>query len=132
MGFFPTDEQFQFESVNKWPSDGIEVSAEQHDALFPVPEGQYIDTVDGFPAWVDLPPPSHDELVATAEVEKQRLISAANDYMNSKQWPGKAAMGRLKDVEKAQYNAWIDYLEAVEAIDTSTAPEIEWPIPPEV
>ena len=52
--------------------------------------------------------------------------------MNSKQWPGKAAMGRLKDSEKAQYNAWLDYLDELEAVDTSKAPEIAWPSPPAV
>ncbi len=31
--------------------------------------------------------------------------------MNSKQWPGKAAIGRLKGEELAQYNLWLDYLE---------------------
>lgn len=49
--------------------------------------------------------------------------------MNSKQWPGKAAMGRLTDSEKAQYNAWLDYLDTLEIVDTSTAPDINWPIP---
>ncbi|WP_275219723.1 tail fiber assembly protein, partial [Citrobacter freundii] len=25
-----------------------------------------------------------------------------------------------------QYNAWLDYLDALEAVDTSTAPDITW------
>ncbi|MFG1167277.1 MULTISPECIES: tail fiber assembly protein, partial [Enterobacteriaceae] len=37
-----------------------------------------------------------------------------------------AAMGRLKDAEKVQYNAWLDYLDALELVDTSSAPDIEW------
>ncbi|MFG1163879.1 MULTISPECIES: tail fiber assembly protein, partial [Enterobacteriaceae] len=43
-----------------------------------------------------------------------------------------AAMGRLKDAEKVQYNAWLDYLDALEMVDTSGAPDIEWPTPPAV
>lgn len=39
-------------------------------------------------------------------------------------------MGRLKEAEKAQYNAWLDCLDALEAIDTSSAPDIEWPTLP--
>ncbi|WP_284296491.1 tail fiber assembly protein, partial [Citrobacter portucalensis] len=58
-------------------------------------------------------------------------IDQANDYMNSKQWPGKAAMGRLKDSEKVQYNAWLDYLDELEAVDTAAAPDIKWPEKPE-
>lgn len=85
---------------------------------------------DGLPSWEKLPPPTHEEQIAAAELQKQRLTNQANEYMNSKQWPGKAAMGRLKDAEKAQYNLWLDYLDALEAVDTSSAPDIKWPTPP--
>ncbi|OZU14665.1 hypothetical protein CCO49_23710 [Salmonella enterica subsp. arizonae serovar 47:z4,z23:-] len=47
--------------------------------------------------------------------------------MNSKQWPGKVAIGRLKGDELVQYNFWLDYLDEVTAVDTSTAPDISWP-----
>ncbi|EGB1728103.1 tail fiber assembly protein, partial [Escherichia coli] len=50
----------------------------------------------------------------------------------SRQWPGKAAIGRLKGEELAQYNLWLDYLDALEMVDTSGAPDIEWPTPPAV
>ena len=75
---------------------------------------------------------STDAQIKFADDEKSRLTQGANDYINSKQWPGKAAMGRLKDTEKAQYNLWLDYLDALEAVDTSSAPKINWPVPPEV
>ncbi len=61
-----------------------------------------------------------------------QLIDEANAYMNSKQWPGKAAIGRLKGDDLAQYNLWLDYLDALEAVDTSNAPDINWPERPEV
>lgn len=70
--------------------------------------------------------------VATADAEKQSRIDQANDYMNNKQWPGKSALGRLKDTEKGQYNLWLDYLDALEAVDTSSAPDISWPSSPVV
>ncbi|MDU5232377.1 tail fiber assembly protein [Actinomyces sp.] len=73
---------------------------------------------------------STDAQIKLADNEKSRLIQDANDYINSKQWPGKAAMGRLKDTEKAQYNLWLDYLDELEAVDTSTAPDIIWPEAP--
>lgn len=85
---------------------------------------------DGMPAWGDIPAPTHEQLVAAAEAEKQSRIDQANDYMNGKQWPGKAAVGRLKDDELAQYNLWLDYLDALEAVDTSVAPDIKWPDKP--
>ncbi|KFD25575.1 tail fiber assembly protein [Yokenella regensburgei] len=85
---------------------------------------------DDLPAWGDIPPPTHEELVITAETEKQNRIAQANDYMNSRQWPGKAAVGRLKGDELAQYNLWLDYLDALEAVKTTSAPDIKWPTPP--
>ena len=72
----------------------------------------------------------HEELIEITESERQLLINQANEYMNSKQWPGKAAIGRLKDEELALYNLWLDYLDALELVDTSSAPDIEWPTPP--
>ncbi|WP_032309882.1 tail fiber assembly protein, partial [Escherichia coli] len=71
-------------------------------------------------------------LIEITESERQLLINQANEYMNSKQWPGKAAIGRLKDDELAQYNLWLDYLDALVLVDTSGAPDIEWPTPPAV
>lgn len=85
---------------------------------------------DRMPAWGDIPAPTHEQLVTAAEAEKQSRIDQANDYMNSKQWPGKAAVGRLKGDELAQYNLWLDYLDELEAVDTSTAPDIKWPEKP--
>ncbi|HBJ1308638.1 TPA: tail fiber assembly protein, partial [Escherichia coli] len=76
------------------------------------------------------PEPTQDELIANAEAKKQYLIEQANNYINSKQWPGKVALGRLKDSEKEQYNLWLDYLDELEAIDTSAAPDITWPSQP--
>ncbi|MDV1267046.1 tail fiber assembly protein [Citrobacter freundii] len=76
------------------------------------------------------PPLTHEELIQVAEIERQRRINATNDFMNSRQWPGKAAIGRLKGDELAQYNLWLDYLDALEAVDTSSAPDIKWPTPP--
>lgn len=82
---------------------------------------------DGMPAWEEIPPLTHDELLAANEMQRQELIDRANDYMNERQWPGKAAIGRLKDGDLTQYNIWLDYLDALEALDISNAPEISWP-----
>lgn len=85
---------------------------------------------NGLPQWSPLPPPTQEQILANAAQEKQQRIGAANAYINSKQWPSKLALGRLSDIDKAQFNAWLDYLDALEAVDTSTAPDITWPTPP--
>ncbi|WP_312414106.1 tail fiber assembly protein [Pseudescherichia sp.] len=96
-----------------------------------VPAGKLIAVEAGEPLLVDEPAPTREELVAAADAQKQLLRTAANDYMNNKQWPGKAAIGRLKGEELAQYGLWLDYLDALAAIDTATAPDVEWPEKPE-
>ena len=126
--------QTEYQEVGMWPENGIDVSDEvSAEFTGQPPEGKTIGVADdGMPAWVDIPPPTHEEQIAAAELEKQQLINQANNYMNSKQWPGKAAIGRLKDDELEQYNLWLDYLDALEVVDTSSAPDIEWPTPPAV
>lgn len=76
------------------------------------------------------PEKNKEELITEAKYQKQAYIDRANDYINNRQWPGKVALGRLKGDELAQYNLWLDYLDALEAVDTSSAPDIDWPDAP--
>lgn len=73
------------------------------------------------------PEKTHEELVAEVDAEKQSRL----DYAASKivVWQTKLLMGRkLSAEEAASLNAWVDYIDAVTAIDTETAPDvISWP-----
>ncbi|MDE9659454.1 tail fiber assembly protein [Citrobacter braakii] len=72
---------------------------------------------------------SHDELVADAESEKRGRVGAATSKIVF--WQTKLLMGRkLTDDESVSLNAWMDYIDAVTAIDTSSAPDIIWPVTP--
>ncbi|HDC4268157.1 tail fiber assembly protein [Enterobacter kobei] len=77
------------------------------------------------------PEPTHDELVQQAEIHKQELISDANNYIDSNQWPSKLALGRLSDADKQSFNEWLDYLDALDAVDISAASDVNWPSRPE-
>ena len=110
------------------PADAIEITDELWMAMINGRVGKILSSDEnGMPTVIDPPPPTLEQLITAADAQKQRLLVQANEYMNSKQWPGKAAIGRLKTDELAQYNLWLDYLDALEAIDTSTAPDIVWP-----
>lgn len=132
--FYLTVLKTEYELSGNWPEDGVEIS----DNLFieytsTPPDGKERGVGDdGMPCWVDLPEPTTEELIAAAESKRQQLINEANTCINNKQWPGKAAIGRLKGEELSQYNLWLDYLDALEAVDTSSAPDINWPVPPEL
>lgn len=131
--FYPVSLKDDYMSSGSWPESGVEISESEFIRFTNPPPGKYrVAGDDGYPAWADIPPPTREELIVAADVEKQKRIDLANDYMNGKQWPGKAAIGRLKSEELAQYNLWLDYLDTLELVDTSSAPDIEWPTPPEV
>lgn len=132
--FYDAELEEEYKDANAWPEDGVFVSDEVFLTFSgSAPEGkERVCGEDNLPSWRDIPPPTYEELVAEADADKQSRIDQANDYMNSKQWPGKAALGRLKGDDLVQYNAWLDYLDALEAVNTSNAPDIEWPISPDV
>ncbi len=68
--------------------------------------------------------------IAEAGAKKQYLIAEVNTETQILQT--KLALGRIKDDEKARLNAWLDYLDELEAVDVSTAPDIIWPVKPVV
>ncbi|HFS5743141.1 TPA: tail fiber assembly protein, partial [Escherichia coli] len=73
---------------------------------------------------------SHDELVADAEQKKQSLIDAA--MVNISVIQLKLQAGRkLTQEETTRLNVVLDYIDAVTATDTSTAPDVIWPELPE-
>ncbi|HBE3161876.1 TPA: tail fiber assembly protein [Escherichia coli] len=133
---YPYELQSLYVEKGEWPEvKGVDIDEVIFREYFydTPPEGKYRCVgEDGLPAWVDIPPQTREEQIASAETKKQQLINQANEYINSKQWPGKASIGRLKGEELAQYNLWLDYLDALELVDTSGAPDIEWPTPPAV
>ena len=132
--FYSQKENGFFTDLNKAHSDAVEITTDEWLLLL---DGQdngmkIVSNQEGYPVLTEQPPLSKENLIALAELKKGKLINEANEHMNSRQWPGKAAIGRLKGEELAQYNLWLDYLDALELVDTSSAPDIEWPTPPAV
>lgn len=68
------------------------------------------------------------ELIAQAEETRAQLMAEANQKIA----PLQAALdvGIAAEDELAQLKAWKTYLVLLSRIDTSTAPNIEWPEPP--
>ncbi|EEJ2305405.1 tail fiber assembly protein [Salmonella enterica subsp. enterica] len=115
------------------PDDAIEMTGKEKTLYYMVsaPAGKTLGSKDNRPAWVTIPPPTKEMLLFATEQEKKRRIDDANNFISAKQWPGKAALGRLKGDELARYNEWLDYLDVLDAVDTAMAPDIEWPVKPE-
>lgn len=131
--FYQLSSEDNYRQAGLWPDDVIPVEdGVASEFMGAIPPGKKLASdKDGAPTWVDIPPPTKAELISAANAKKEQMIHAANAYINGNQWVGKAVLGRLSDKEKSQYNAWLDYLDELEAVDTSTAPEITWPEQPQ-
>ncbi|MEM8238694.1 tail fiber assembly protein [Morganella morganii subsp. sibonii] len=71
------------------------------------------------------PPPTKAQLIEQAEAQKQYLIAEVN--VETQMLQTKLALKRIKPDELELLNAWLDYLDLLEAVDTTTAPDIDWP-----
>lgn len=137
MNIYFSSSQLAFyidENATDIPRDLVEVSDDVANKFIgvPWPKGKVLGSgSDSGPAWVDAAPLTQNELIAQAEDEKQLRIDEANAYINNQQWPSKLALGRLSDIDKAKFNVWLDYIDAAQAVDTSTAPDITWPVLPQ-
>ncbi|AWQ18491.1 tail fiber assembly protein [Pantoea ananatis] len=119
--------------AGSWPDDAVEVEESVSDEFNSNPPEGKMRVADskGNPSWADVPPPSKEELINTATSKQTGLIQEANAFMNNRQWPGKAVLGRLKGDDLAAYNKWLDYLDALYATDLSKAPDVSWPAKPD-
>lgn len=132
--FYAGELKESYITAGSWPSDAIKIDESLYlEFIDEPPPGSHrgVDNT-GMPCWLEIPPLSAEELASNAKSMRQQLIDEANVYINSRQWPGKAAIGRLKNDELAQYHQWLDYLDDLEAVDVSTAPDIIWPVKPVV
>ncbi|EOW5547086.1 tail fiber assembly protein [Escherichia coli O5:H32] len=132
LAFYPLDMKDGYIAAGTWPDDIVKLTDSERDKYWmkPAPEGKELGSVKGRPAWVDVALPTHEELVRQAEVKKAFLISEVKS--ETEMLRTRLALKRIKPDEEALLNAWFDYLDALELVDTSSAPDIEWPTPPAV
>ncbi|EKC0320059.1 tail fiber assembly protein [Escherichia coli] len=81
--------------------------------------------------WVTDTVAQHSAAVGAAEAQRQSLIDTAMASISLIQLKLQAGR-KLTQAETARLNAVLDYLDALEMVDTSSAPDIEWPTPPAV
>ncbi|MTC34409.1 tail fiber assembly protein [Providencia alcalifaciens] len=74
------------------------------------------------------PPVSREQLVAVAEQLKQSLLAEANNTIAPLQ--DAVDLDMATDEEVAQLTAWKKYRVLLNRVDTSTAPDIDWPEKP--
>lgn len=87
------------------------------------PSTQY-DTWNGS-EWVTDTQAQHTAEVETAGQQKAALLAEAQATISV--WQTELQLGIITDEDKASLIVWMNYIKAVQAVDTSTAPEIDWP-----
>ncbi|EIH7246913.1 TPA: tail fiber assembly protein [Escherichia coli] len=80
--------------------------------------------------WVKDTEAQYSAAVDAAEIQRQSLIDAAMASISLIQLKLQAGR-KLTQAETTRLNAVLDYIDAVEATDTSTAPDVIWPELPE-
>ncbi|MCY0203904.1 tail fiber assembly protein [Escherichia coli] len=80
--------------------------------------------------WVTDTEAQHSAAVEAAEAQRQSLIDTAMASINLIQLKLQAGR-KLTQTETTRLNVVLDYIDAVTVTDTSTAPDINWPAPPE-
>lgn len=115
---------------NDIPADLIPVSEEEHAALFLGQErGKYINHTPAGPVLIDQPDYTPEELVAQAESKKLRLMQMANAEIAPLQ--DAVDLGIATTKETVALTEWKKYRVLLNRVDTSKAPDINWPEPHE-
>ncbi|EPC7546005.1 tail fiber assembly protein [Morganella morganii] len=117
--------------AGSWPDDAVEMTDKEKETYWTkqAPPGKQLGgDKKGRPAWVDIPPLTKEQAILFAEERKQFLIAEVRT--ETEMLRAKLALKRIKPDEEALLIAWLDYLDELEAVDVSTAPDIIWPVKP--
>ncbi|TDB56175.1 tail fiber assembly protein [Photorhabdus luminescens] len=126
--FYPIELKQNYIDSNSLPDDIIEVSNDiyQEYAASGAPEGKYrIAGKNSLPEWVDIPPPTQEELQLQAKNKKQQLIVNASKQIAPLQ--DAVDIGMATEAEKSALLEWKKYRVLLTRVDILQTPDIEWP-----
>ena len=124
--FFPVELKSSYQKAGEWPNDGIEIEdSVATEFMQEPPEGKYRNVIAGMPAWVDIPPPTQEELSAVAEIKKANLRMRADSEINWRQDAVDA--GVATEEETAALSEWKEYRVLLMRVDTEKP---VWPTTP--
>ncbi|EKN3714382.1 TPA: tail fiber assembly protein [Yersinia enterocolitica] len=129
---FIPDYMVQDESYPPEISNNLVVVTDEELALYwrqTPPVGKTLGVAIGRPVWVDLPPPTHEELVANANAKKSQLKAIADSEISWRQ--DAVDEGYAEDNEVTELAAWKKYRVLLMRIDALQTADITWPQLPE-
>jgi hypothetical protein len=124
--FYPVSLLDMYEQAGSLPSDLIDVSDEEYTTFTGIaPTGKMRGSINGKPAWVDMPPPAPEAVIP----RQARQLDEAEAVIRVLERAVK--LGMATDEEKAQLEAWERYSVLLSRINPDDAPNINWPDKPE-
>lgn len=131
-GFYDSRLLDEYNASNSLPNDVVEMTGDEATTYYMVtpPTGKRLGGAEGRPAWVDVPPPAHAELVAIAEQRVKTLLAEATIIIGP--LADAQAGGYIDDNDVPRLTEWQRYRYRLTKVDTSTAPDITLPPRPEV
>ena len=119
----------QIAVINRINSPGFDNSEEQVPVIFfEIDEkikGMHKMTDKEVDAHIN-PPVTKEQQIAEAEAKKQALIAEASQ--KTQMWQTQLMLGIITEEDKASLKEWMLYVQEVQAVDVSIAPDIEWPL----
>ncbi|MFG1173873.1 tail fiber assembly protein [Erwiniaceae bacterium CAU 1747] len=115
-------------STENGQSEVVAVIGELPDSLTLLEPSTPYDKWDGG-QWVTDTAAQHQDAVAAAEQQKHDRCTDAQSVIAG--WQTDLQLGVITDGDKARLISWRSYIRLLQAVDTSTAPDINWPELPE-
>ncbi|HBD1051973.1 TPA: tail fiber assembly protein [Escherichia coli] len=111
------------------PDDAVELDEETYNTLMDGnhEEGMEID-FSSFPPTLVKAVPTTDQLIEIAEQQKAQKLSDAQSKISL--WQTELQLGIISDEDKANLIDWINYIKQLQVMDTSLAPNVDWPVEP--
>ena len=127
-GFYCDELEAEYRKAGTWPGFFVRVSDEDYRNLMEgLSQGKIVvPNKQCYPVLQERPAPTRDEIIAEAEEKRRALIESALQSVSIiqlKQMNGRS----LTEKEVTRLNDVLDYIDALEAIETDVAPDIHWP-----
>lgn len=130
-GFYDDAYRADYIAAGTWPDDAAAISDQWYQYLL---NGQFLGRVVtvneyGQPVLTDPPAPTKEQLIAEADARKAALITDASETISILK--DAVDLGKSTKEEEARLLAWREYRVLLMRVDTSLAPDIEWPAAPD-
>lgn len=130
-GFYDDAFRADYIAAGTWPDDAAAISDQWYQHLLNGQSLGRIVTVNeyGQPVLAEPPAPTKEQLIAEADARKAALITAASETISILK--DAVDLGKATKEEEARLLAWREYRVLLMRVDTSLAPDIEWPVVPD-